>query len=334
MENSHIGNSLAAAVVLMSVLLSGCELRRDTADVVLPDAVRTAMYDTASASFIDFSNYGELRTLPIGIFDADSTSMTLLETCTHMDCFDNITGARKSDGILDFAGEYFQYYTASSDKDCFRSTLFLMQDRYWDSFEKERSKIVVAGGALLPSEGLDDIMSLSSHNGAGVKVISAVDAGVRAMFDSLANDNIASFTVASLSDSVSNDRQAYTEAIKKISAQEGNTRSISIISNSCNLAGLAQIVEELRSTSSKSPLKVIIVDGLDEGFRNSCTDLLDRYRAQFGNGTYPYRSILADEIIFVDPSLSAAVECYTTLRHDRNLALRAEKQKVSYFYGF
>lgn len=334
MENSRIGNSLAAAVILMSVLLSGCELRKDTAAVVLPDAVRTAMYDTASTSFIDFSDYGELRSLPIGIFDADSTSMTLLETCTRMDCFDNITGARRSDGILDFAGEYFQYYTAGSDEDCFRSTLFLMQDRYWDSFSKERSKIVVAGGALLPSKGLDDMKSLSAHNSAGVKVISAVEAGVRAMFDSLANDNIASFTVASLSDSVSNDRLAYSEAIKKIAAQEGGNRSISIISNVCNLAGLAQIVEELRATSSKSPLKVIIVDGLDEGFRASCMELLDRYRSQFGNGTYPYRSILADDIVFIDPSLSAAVECYTTLRHDRNLALRAEKQKVSYFYGF
>ena len=120
MESSRIGNSLAVAVLLVSLLLSGCELRKDNNDVVLPDAVRTVMYDTASVNFIDFSNYGELRSLPIGIFDADSTSMTLLETVRAMDCFDNITGARRSDGILDLAGEYFQYYTAQSDDDCLR----------------------------------------------------------------------------------------------------------------------------------------------------------------------------------------------------------------------
>ena len=333
MESSRIGNSLAVAVLLVSLLLSGCELRKDNNDVVLPDAVRTVMYDTASVNFIDFSNYGELRSLPIGIFDADSTSMTLLETCTGMDIFDNITGARKSDGILDFAGEYFQYYTAQSDDDCFNSALFLMKDRYWDSFQKERSKIVVAGGAL-SSEGLDDLTALSEHNGAGVKVISAVEAGIRAMFDSLSNDNIASFTVALLSDSSSNDRLAYAVAIRKISAEEGNTRSISIISNTCSMEGLSQIVEELKNASSKAPLKVIIVDGLDEEFETGCSSLLDKYRSSFGNGTYPYRSILDDDITFINPSLSAAVECYTTLRHDKNLALRAERQKVSYFYGF
>ena len=316
------------------MLLTGCKLRQDPDVVVLPAAVRTAMYDTASVNFIDFSAYGELKSLPIGIFDADSTSMTLLETCTGMDCFDNITGAMKSDGILDFAGEFFQYYTAKSDDDCFNSTLFLMKDRYWNSFNKDRSKIIVAGGALLPSRGLDDMMSLAEHNVAGVKVITAVDASVRAVFDSLANDNIASFTVACMSDSSNNDRLAYSEAIKKISAERGNTRSISIISNGCSLAGLSQIVEELKNASSKSPLKVIIIDGMDEEFRKSCVDLLERYRSSFVNGTYPYRSILDDDIVFINPSLSAAVECYTVLRQDKNLALRADKQKVSYFYGF
>jgi len=334
MESSRIGNSIAAALIIAASLLTGCKLRTDHTEVVLPAAVRTAMYDTASVNFIDFSKYGELRSLPIGIFDADSTSMTLLETCTGMDCFDNITGARRSDGILDFAGEYFQYYTARSDDDCFNSTLFLMKDRYWDSFEKERSKIIVAGGPLISYKGLDDMMSLGEHNGAGVKVISAVDAGVRAMFDSLADDNIASLTVACMSDSSSNYRQAYSEAIKKISDERGNTRSISIISGKNSLEGLSKIVEELKNASSKSPLKVIIVDGLGDDFEASCLALLEQYRSSFGNGTYPYRSILADDIIFVDPSLSAAVECYTALRHDKNLALRADKQKVSYFYGF
>ena len=334
MESSRIGNSLAAAAVIAVALLTGCNLRKDPAAIVLPDAVRAAMYDTASVNFIDFANYGQLRSLPIGIFDADSTSMTLLETFTRIDCFDNITGERRSDGILDFAGEFFQYYTAKSDDDCFGSTLFLMRDSYWDSFKKERSKIVVAGGALTPAGGLDDMMFLSESNSAGVKVISVVESGIKAMFDSLADDNITSLTVASLSGSSRNDRAAYTQAIKKIATEEGNTRSISIISSDCDLQGLSQIVEELKNASSKSPLKVVIIDGLDDGFKESCLNLIEQYRSKFVNGTYPYRSILADDIVFIDPSLCATVECYTTLRHDKNLALRAEKQKVSYFYGF
>ena len=334
MESSHIGNRLLAVLCLASLMLFGCKPRTAHPDVVLPAAVQTVLYDTASVNFVNFSDYGELRHLPIGIFDADSTSMTLLEAVRTMDCFDNITGARRSDGILDFAGEYFQYYTAGSDEDCFGSALFLMKDKYWDSFEKERSKIVVAGGYLTSSSGLDEMEALSGHNGAGVKIISEIEAGVRAMFDSLSNDNIASFTIAALSDSSHDAVRANSEAIRRVAAENGNTRSISIIGGDDSLRGLSQIVDNLLSDNSKSPLKVIMVEGLDEDFLADCKALLERYRSMFVNGTYPYRSILADDIVFVDPSLSAAVECYQTLRHDRNLALRAEKQKVSYFYGF
>ena len=333
MVSTHIGNSLLAALCLALLLTCGCKHSPDQPDVVLPEAAYAAMYDTSSANFIDFSNYGELRRLPIGIFDADSTSMILLETFLGMDRFDNITGAGGSDGIADFAGEYFQYYTAGSDADCFRSTLFLMQDRYWDSFEKERSKIVVAGGFLTDDSGMDEIKALSDYNAAGVKVISEIEAGVRAMFDSLANDNISAFTIAALSDSSHDALKAYTEAIREAAAENGNTRSISMISGDDSLEGLAAIIENLRRDNAKSPLKVIVVEGADEGFRTSCEALLEKYRGMFVNGTYPYRSILADDIVFIDPSLCAAVECYRTLRGDRNLALRAEKQKVNYFYG-
>lgn len=334
MESSHIGNSLLAALCLTALLLCSCRQRTEHSEIILPEAVNAVMYDTASVNFVDFSNYGELRNLPIGIFDADSTSMTLLETITAMDCFDNITGARRSDGIADFAGEHFQYYTAASDNDCFGSALFLMRDRYWDSFEKERSKIVVAGGYLTASDGIDDLEALCRYNPAGVKSVSEMETGVRAMFDSLAGNNISALTVAALSDSSHDAVKAYSEAIRKVAAENGNARSISIIGADDSLEGLAKIIDNLRVDNSKSPLKVIMVEGLDEDFRAGCLALLERYRSTFVNGTYPYRSILADDIVFVDPSLSAAVECYRTLRGDRNLALRAEKQKVSYFYGF
>ncbi len=334
MESSHIGNRLLVVICLTVMLLCGCRQRTEQSEVLLPDAVRTVLYDTASANFVDFSNYGELRNLPIGIFDADSTSMTLLETIVAMDCFDNITGARRSDGIADFAGEHFQYYTAASDDDCFRSALFLMKDRYWDSSEKERSKIVVAGGYLTAADGLDDLEALCGHNVAGVKAVLEMEAGVRAMFDSLAGDNISAFTVAALSDSSHDAVKAYSEAIRKVAAENGNNRSISLIGGGDKLEDLARIIDNLRIDNSKSPLKVIMVEGLDDEFRSGCNSLLERYRSRFVNGTYPYRSILSDEVIFVDPSLSAAVECYSTLRNDRNLALRAEKQKVNYFYGF
>ena len=332
MENSRIGNRLAAALCT-ALLLCGCRQFTEHPAVVLPAAVQEVLADTASASFIDFSSYGELRSLPIGIFDADSTSMTLLETFTGLDLFDNITGARRSDGLADFAGEHFQYYTAKSDDDCFGSGLFLMQDRYWDSFAKERSKIVVAGGFLSPSGGLDNLEILAEHNAAGVKVISEVNAGMRAMFDSLANDNISAFTIASLSDSSHNALKSYSEMVRKISAEQGKSRTISIINSQASPDGLAKIVEDLRRNGSKSPLKVIVMSGLEDEFKTSCTLLLERYRSMFVNGTYPYRSILADDIIFIDPALCAAAECYVTLRNDRNLALRAERQKVSYFYG-
>jgi len=334
MENLRIGNSLCAVFCICALFLSGCRPGADTSLVELPEAAHAAMYDTSSVSFVDFSDYGELRYLPIGLFDADSTSMTLLETFMSMDCFDNITGARRSDGIVDFAGEHFQYYTAVSDEECFQSTLFLMQNRYWNSFRKERSKIVVADGFFTAEHGLEDMAALSQHNEAGVKVITSIEAGVREMFDRLATDNISTFTVACLCDSSENARPAYSEVIKKIAAEQDNPRTISIISGKNSLEGLERLIGRLHDINSKSPLKVILMDGADEEFIASCNYLLDRYRDKFENGTYPYKSILADRIIFINPALCAAIECYEELRSSKNLALRAERQKVSYFYGF
>lgn len=334
MANSRIVNNLGA-MCLAAALLAGCSLfHKDAAvDMSVPEAARSAMYDSSSVNYVHFDHYGLSKYMPIGVFDADSTSMTLLETCLKLDCFNNITGERVSDGIPDFAGEYFQYYTARSDDECFKSALFLMQDHYWDSFEKERSKIILAGGSLIPSKGLNEIEAVSDLNEAGVKVISEVNSGIRAMFDSLEVNDISSLTVAALCDSTDNDVAAYSEAIRKIAAERGNDRTISIIRGENTLEGLERTVDNLRRSSTKSPLKVIVMDGESAEFVASCEAVLERYRNMFVNGTYPYRSILADDIIFIDPSLSAAVECYLTLRKDKNLALRAEKQKVYYFYG-
>ena len=320
---------LACAVMLTA----GCESNSGEVASSLPAAVHEAMYDTSSASFIDFAAYGELPQLPIGIFDADSSSMVLLEACLKLDHFDNIHGDVESDGLPDFAGEHFQYYTAASDSNCFDSALFLMRNHSYSS-EKERSKIIVAGGCPDSSDGMDDVMALA-ENPAGVKIISAVNAGVRAMFDSLAADRNSAFTMAVLCGSDSDAVSAYGESVRRIAGAGGYNQSIAIISGDESADGLVQIVNQLRSGSgSKAPLKVVVMNGMDEGFIETCRRLLDDYRNTFVNGTYPYRSILADDIVFVDPALCAAVECYRVLREDNNLALRTARQKVNYFYGF
>ena len=60
-------------------------------------------------------------------------------------------------------------------------------------------------------------------------------------------------------------------------------------------------------------------------------EIADNYRSKRINGDYPYRSVISDKLIFIDPYECAAKECYRVLRRDNNLALRIEDNQVLHY---
>ena len=62
------------------------------------------------ASFAAADYRGDLRDLPIGVFDSGVGGLTVLEAIKAHDRHHNLTGAEGADGVPDFAGESFVYF--------------------------------------------------------------------------------------------------------------------------------------------------------------------------------------------------------------------------------
>ena len=61
------------------------------------------------ASFVAEDYRGDLRDLPIGVFDSGVGGLTVLEALKAHDSHDNRTGKEGADGVPDFASERFVY---------------------------------------------------------------------------------------------------------------------------------------------------------------------------------------------------------------------------------
>ena len=64
----------------------------------------------AAATFVASDYAGDLRHLPIGVFDSGVGGLTVLEALKTYDAHDNTSGADGGDGRPDFADERFIYF--------------------------------------------------------------------------------------------------------------------------------------------------------------------------------------------------------------------------------
>jgi len=62
---------------------------------------------------------------------------------------------------------------------------------------------------------------------------------------------------------------------------------------------------------------------------NTMQKVIDELRNYTVEGTHPYRNLIADDFVFIDPAVYTAIECYNTLREDGNLALRTTDMTVA-----
>lgn len=415
------------ALAILVLLAPGCRKK-----VLPPDnlaVVNKALYDTASNFYVEFDEYpAEMRNLPIGVFDSGTGGLTVLEKLLSLDNFDNITGEKGRDSILDFAGEHFIYladqanmpygnYNAEENSEylqelVIKDALFLLDDDYFanaieerPSGKKPRVKIIVAACNTATAYGLDLIRSLLEQSGTGVKVIGAIGAGVRATLDELdLKGNEAPFAIGVLATPGTIATGAYEQALRAELAARGINTRVDIVNQagygfaeavdsdpdyvnpllfapSSTYRGPAlgesdgSIKEELlkaynfdfsenRMLARRSPgggYASLQLNSPENYARFSMVSLLERHR-QSGEGTpiraiilgcthypfyletlnetlaglkeyredgrYPYRDLIADEIVFIDPAVYTAIECYNTLRADGNLAYRITPTKV------
>jgi Glutamate racemase len=194
-------------------IIVGCSsFKKEQNNVKLSPIMDKALNDKNSYFYADFVNFpAEKRVLPIGVFDSGTGGLTVLERLLSLDEFDNITGEKKPDGILDFAGEDFSYvadqanmpygnYSSEGKDDYLRElavkdALCLLSSKYCENVVdykkptgvKSPSKIIVIACNTATAYGLNDINTLLEQSKIGVKVIGVVNAGVNALLDFIAD---------------------------------------------------------------------------------------------------------------------------------------------------
>ena len=240
------------AAALLSV--AGCGQKR-VAVVDSNPIITKALSDTASRFYIDFSQYpGDMKDLPIGVFDSGTGGLTVLERLLALDAFNNISGAGVSDDIKDFAGEHFVYladqanmpygtYDAAGKASYLKElvvkdALFLLGNNYYKTAldktpdgVKPRCKILVIACNTATAYGLEDVERLLEGAGCGVKVIGVINAGSAATLDRLEGQK-SPYAIGVLATQGTIASGAYERTLRKMIEDRGITTAVTIVNQS------------------------------------------------------------------------------------------------------
>ena len=183
------------------------------------------------ASFVAADYRGDLRDLPIGVFDSGVGGLTVLEALKAHDRHDNRTGKEGADGVPDFAGERFVYfgdqanmpygnYSAAGRTDflrelILRDVLFLLGRRYAQGAKPPVKAIVIACNTAT-AYGLEDIRTAVKAWGIPVIVIGVVEAGAQGLAETTEGAQGGVAVLATVGTCASN---AYPKAIAKVSGR-------------------------------------------------------------------------------------------------------------------
>ena len=288
---------------------------------------------------------GDLRDLPIGVFDSGIGGLTVLEALLTIDVFHNNTLQPGADGHPDFENEHFVYfgdqanmpygnYPASGKTDYLRElilkdALFLLGGRWFPSAEKPpRSdkppvKAIVIACNTATAYGLQDIRDALAAWKLPVIVIGVVEAGARGVLDAKRDGSIG--VLATIGTCAS---EAYPRTITRALGLAG--RSVPVITQ-LGSAGLAGVIEgDPAFTNSVSDQAMLDVQALVENHRRlgarapldtvvlGCTHYplaqhdidaaFDRLRKRD-----EYRPLIAEHISYVNPAEWTARELFREL---------------------
>lgn len=143
---------------------------------------------------------GDVRDLPVGVFDSGIGGLTVLAAILQVDAFNNVTHEPGPDGRLDFENERFVYlgdlanmpygnYPSERKTDflqelILKDAVFLLGGRYWPSaaarqprHDKPPVKAIVIACNTATAYGLESVRAALNKWQLPVKAIGIVDAG-------------------------------------------------------------------------------------------------------------------------------------------------------------
>ena len=242
---------ILATAVFASILFS---CRRNDPAAGLSPISRMALEDTSSVYYGHFDRYPEdIHSLPIGIFDAGTDGLLALEKFLCIDRFDNITGKEVPDGIADFAGENFQYladFASSGDNlpgSAVKDALFLMGKEYYnlpsDEFRsgvKEPVKAIIMLSDVACMAAGDEIETLTSLSGTGVRVVNTLMAGINASLEGMKGRD--SYCIGIMSSPGSLSSNVYESIVREAARKDGFSGVVQVFNQRCE--GLGEAMEK------------------------------------------------------------------------------------------
>ncbi|MBP5210919.1 MAG: hypothetical protein J6Z27_03665 [Bacteroidales bacterium] len=354
MANSNIRfrTAVTAAVLCIALSLAVSCNKKSTAQISLPELmelIHADVFDSTSVFFGDYSKYpSNISKLPVGVFCIGSPVNNLLSDLLTRDKFDNITGSGQLDDLSDMAGENFVTFTIHKESMdsiggaepldmAVLHTLFLTGNEFFDN--AQQTKIIVAGGEMDDVVTTDRIQKFLSMTNTGVKYISVAGATAETIIDSLENLP-GSYAVAFLGETETIKSERYAKHLANVAKERGFAKNVPVINQSISDtdasgipmvdAALIALLRNYRISESSVPIKAIIVEpDLDDEQVSTLLSILNYYRSIISTGANPYKSIIAEDVIILNPNKCAATKCYQTLRADGNLALSITEQLVS-----
>lgn len=317
------------------------------------DHARSHPAGEAPASFVAADYHGDLRDLPIGVFDSGVGGLTVFEAIKTFDGFNNATGQPGADGVPDFVHERFVYlgdqanmpygnYPAVQKTDFLRELIlkdaaFLLGRRYWrapgdaaPALDKPAVKAIVIACNTATAFGLEDIRAAAQAWGVPVITVGVVEAGARGYAESRGESagSIAVFaTVATCAS------QAYPTAITRVLGekspavwQRGSVTLAAAIEGEPSVKQtIPEIVdyeirglldERLKSGSASAALDSVMLGCTHYPLvEQEIVDALAKWRDYTAaDGTKPYAALVTDgKIHVVDPAKWTAQDLWRSL---------------------
>ena len=293
-------------------------------------------FNVAVAAMMAVAAFASER--PVGVFDSGTGGLTVLEKLLTVDEFDNATGERRSDGRPDLDSEDFVYfgdqanmpyglYGAKGKTDFLRELIVRDTEFVLGEDRHAPSKIVVIACNTATAYGLEAATRTAKPKGA--KVIGVVNAGVEATMDALnVKKGIGPFAVGVIATPGTIASGVYERTLRRALVDRdvdcceivnrGGVGLAEAVENDepgvkdCARTNFVAMVESYRMRGGKAPIRAVILGCTHypfvlSVFKETLAELRKDPR---------YCALLADDLVFVDPAVYTAVQCYRSLKKD------------------
>ena len=334
------------SLTLLCVLAVGSRAADDVVVAAVAHAKAHPQGDVPS-SFVAADYRGDLRDLPIGVFDSGVGGLTVLEAIKAHDRHHNLTGTAGADGVPDFAGERFVYFGDQANMPygnysavnrtgflrelILRDALFLLGRRYASGTKPPVKAIVIACNTAT-AYGLEDIRAAVKAWGIPVIVIGVVEAGAQGLAETADGAQGGVAVLATVGTCASN---AYPKAIAKVTGRP--VRQMGSASLAAAIEGDPSIKTPIRDIIRADVgafLKSAAADGATpmDTLMLGCTHyplVADEIAAAFAywreqsdaDGRKPYARLVAPQLKQVNPAAWTAEALWRSLQGAKMMAV-------------